>query len=377
MLAIRRHLLRYLFIAFFGLLAVLTLFSNTFQTMMLPKVTTENAAAKTLSLVIEGSGTITYKEQQDLISDSSTKVTKVHVNKNDDVKKGQVLVTFDNSALKQQLLDEEDGLKRQLLDIDAQREQYIAAKREEDEEALRQVKRELDKQQLSVNTQQRKIDSLRSDLSKNNTIMAPYSGRVLDIQAREGGILSNGSTALTLAKSSAGFHFSFATDVNSSELMQLGESVQVRVKDEKEWTVTGTITKIKESSTPDNQGAKGEIGAMNNEQEDTKKIIEVTMKDNNLKGGEQASMYIDKPLKQQGLVLRKEVLKKDSTGSYVFVVREKKSPLGNTYTAQKTPVKTGSETEDEVIILSGLTPVADIIVEMSEPLQDGNRVRLN
>ncbi|WP_019422217.1 efflux RND transporter periplasmic adaptor subunit [Paenibacillus sp. OSY-SE] len=373
----RRHLLRYLFIAFFVLLAGLTLFSNTFQTIMLPKVTTENAVTKTLSHVIEGSGTVTYREQDDLVSESGTKVTKVHINKNDKVKKGQVLLTFDNSAVEQQLLDEQDGLKRLQLDVDMQREQYIGAQREGDEETVRQVKRELEKQQLSVNAQQRKIDNLRSDLSKKYKITAPYNGRVLDIKVKEGAIVPTGSTVLTIAKPEEGFLLSFPADANSSTFLQTGEIVKVNVKGEKQRTVEGTITEIKEGSAPDNNGNQGEMGVRDDKQEDSKKTIVLSMKGDDLKGGEEASVHIDKPFKQQGMVLRKEIIKKDSTGSYVYVIREKKSPLGNTYSVQKTYVKTGDETKEETIILSGLHPNADIVVETSEPLQEGNRVRLN
>lgn len=373
----RRHLLRYLFIAFFVLLAGLTLFSNTFQTMMLPKVTTENAVTKTLSHVIEGSGTVTYREQDDLLSETGTKVTKVHVNKNDNVKKGQVLLTFDNSAVEQQLLDEQDGLKKLLLDVDMQRELYIGAQREGDEDTVRKAKRELERQQLSVNAQQRKIDNLRSDLAKKYKLTAPYNGRIVDIKVKEGAIVPVGSTVLTLANPDEGFLLSFTTDATSSAFLQTGEIVKVNVKGEKQRTVEGTITEIKEGLAPDNKGNQGELGVKDDKQEDSKKTIVVAMKDSGLKGGEQASVHIEKPFKQQGLVLRKELIKEDSTGSYVFVIREKKSPLGNTYSVQKAYVKTGDETKEETIVLSGLYPNEDIVAETSEPLQEGNRVRLH
>ncbi len=74
--------------AFLLILAGLTLFSQTLQTALLPKVATEKPAQKTMTHRIEGSGVITPRRQTELKSDSSWKVVKVHVRNDEQVKKG-------------------------------------------------------------------------------------------------------------------------------------------------------------------------------------------------------------------------------------------------------------------------------------------------
>jgi len=374
----QRRLPRYLFILFFILLAALTLFSNMFQTMMLPKVTSEQPVKKQLTHVVKGTGTIDFRDKEDLINESGWKVKDIRVNENDEVKKGQVLATFDGSTIEAQLLDEEDRLKQQTLDGEILQQQLKLKLRDGEEGALQEAKRELEKLQLNINMQQRKIEQLREDLAKNTQLTAPYDGRVIDMNVKEGRSVPQGATILTLAKTDEGMSFSFETDSNYAALLQIGETVRVNVKGEKEKSVDGTIAKITNGGLKEDASQRG-ISAGNDTKNDRnpQKMISVSIKDNSLKGGEQAEVNVDKPAKQQGLVIRKELIKEDAGGSYVFVIREKKSPLGNTYSAQKAYLRIGEESGNEIVILSGISSDEKIIVETSEPLQDGNRVRLN
>ena len=70
----RQRLASALFILFFIVLTGLTLFSNTFQTAMLPKAAAEKPVKKTLSHSIKGSGVITPRQKTDLTSQSGWKV---------------------------------------------------------------------------------------------------------------------------------------------------------------------------------------------------------------------------------------------------------------------------------------------------------------
>ncbi|WP_068780486.1 efflux RND transporter periplasmic adaptor subunit [Paenibacillus sp. GM2] len=374
----QRRMTRYLFIVFLFVLAALTLFSNTFQTMMLPKVTTEQPVKKQLSHVIQGTGTIDFYKKEELINESGWKIEDVVVNENDIVKKGQILVTFDGSSIESQLLDEKDRLDQLKLDEEMMKEQLKLTLRDDNEEAVQKAKRELEKLQLNIKMQQRKIDQLREDLAEKIQLTAPYDGRIVDLDAKDGMNVPQGGKVLTLAKTDEGMSFSFVTDSNSAALLQIGETLSVHVKGEKDKTVDGTIAEITEGGFKGDAG-QGGISAGNDTGTDQnlQRTISVSIKDSSLKGGEQAEVYLDKPAKRQGMVIRKGLVKEDSSGSYVFVIRENKSPLGNTYLAQKAYLQLGEESNDEIVVLSGLSPDGRIIAETSEPLQDGNRVRLN
>ncbi|MGG4394044.1 efflux RND transporter periplasmic adaptor subunit [Paenibacillus thiaminolyticus] len=374
----RNRTLAILFGLFMSVLLLLTLFSNTLQTATLPKVTTEKAAKKAFIHTVEGKGTIAPRMKKELSIDSGWKVAAVHVRADENVKKGQVLVTFDSAEANQQLLDLEDQLKKQNLNREALKEQYVLAQRSGDEEEIRRAKRNLDVDQVDWDIAQRQIDSMKKDIQQKRTLTAPFDGKVEDINVEKGEGTSPGQPLLTLVNSTEGFQFTFGTNADAADLLRTGDKVPVEVKGNQPQRLEGTIADIQLGS-PDSNGDQGsKPGAGSGNQESAAQAsITINISGGELRGGEQASVKVTKQAKEQGLVVRKEMIKKDGQGSYLFVVRANRSPLGNTYVAQKAYVETGEENEEEIIILDGVSPDEDIIVESSDPLQDGNRIRLN
>ncbi|MFE5321519.1 efflux RND transporter periplasmic adaptor subunit [Paenibacillus sp. NPDC056579] len=358
-------------------LAVFTLFSQTIQTALLPKVTTAKPAKKTLAHRIEGSGLIKPRRQIELNSDSGWKVAKVYVGNDEQVKKGQDLVTFDGMEAQQQLLDMEDELKKRNLNRELLQEQFVAAQRAGDGEVIRKAKRDLELDRLDRDIAMRKIETLRKDLERKRTLTAPADGKVANLQAREGIGVPQGQPVLTLIETGEGFQFTFTVDKDSGDLMRKDEKVTVNVNGDKPRQIEGTVAEIKDAS-PVSGGGKpdDESGNPGGGAKDRKTIVFYVSGDN-LKGGESASFSLEKPFQEQGLVINKKWLKKDGNGSYVFVVRENRSSLGNTYTVQKAYLNTGKGNDEEIVVLGGVYPEEDIVTESSEPLQEGNRVRLN
>jgi len=353
-------------VAFLLLLAGLTLFSQTLQTALLPKVTTEKPANKTLTHLIEGSGLIAPRRQIELNSDSGWKVAKVHVRNDESVKKGQVLVTFDGSETQTQLLDAEDELKKRDLNRELLEEQFIDAQRAGDEEGIRKAKRALEMDRLDRDIAMRRIETLRKNWTLKRTLTAPADGKVAKLQAEEGISVPNGQPVLTLVKVGEGFQFAFTADKDSADLMKKDEKVTVNVDGDKPRQVEGTVAEIKDASSGTGDG-DGKVH----------KTIVVHLSGGGLQGGETASVSLRKPVKEQGLVIQKKWLNKDGTGSYVFVVRESRSSLGNTYRVRKAYVETAKGNDEEIIVLGGVYLNEEIVTESSAPLQEGNRVRLN
>ncbi|GAA3411623.1 efflux RND transporter periplasmic adaptor subunit [Paenibacillus hodogayensis] len=367
-------------VGFLLLLAGFTLFSQTLQTALLPKVTTEKPAKKTLTHRIEGSGLITPRKQIELNSDSGWKVEKVHVRNDVQVKKGQILVTFDGTEAQRQLLDAEDELKKRNLNRELLQEQFVAAQRAGDEEVNRKAKRSLELDQLDRDIAMRKIETMREDLARKRMLTAPADGKVANLQADEGVSISQGQPVLTLVKIGEGLQFAFTVDKDSADLMRKDEKVPVNVNGDKPRRLEGTVAEIKDAtpgsgggagSKPDAESGNPDGGAK------AQKTIVVYVWGDDLKGGESASVSLQKPFQEQGLVINKKWLKKDGTGSYVFVVRENRSSLGNTYTVQKAYVNTRKGNDEEMVVLGGVYPEEDIVTESSEPLQEGNRIRLH
>ncbi|BBH23601.1 RND transporter [Paenibacillus baekrokdamisoli] len=365
----RQRLTATLFILFFAILAGLTFFSSTLETMMLPKVITEKLVSKTLVHSVNGSGVLTPRKQVDLVNESGSKILKVYVKENDQVKKGQKLVTFDSSELDEQLYQEEMGLKKQKLNREVLKENIMNAVRAGDEQAIVKAQRDLELDNMDLEMATRKLNKLHKDKADKQTLTAPFDGKITKITAEDSMNGSQGGTILTLMDSGKGFEFLFAVDSGNTALFEIGSKVSVRlVKDNK--LVDGTIQEIK-TAKKENSGDSSK----DSPNESSYQVV-VSITDGGLKGGEQASLDIKKESNDKGFVLPKKWIHKDATGSYVYVVEEKKSSLGNTFNARKAYILTGDSTEDEVIAVSGLSSNDEIIIESSEPLQEGNRIRV-
>jgi HlyD family secretion protein len=361
----RQRIIAVLFILFFAILAGLTFFSSTLETMMLPKVITEKLVSKSLVHDVKGSGVLTPRKQVDLLNESGSKILKLHVKENDEVKKGQKLVTFDSSGLDEQLYQEESALKKQKLNREVLKENLVNAMRDGDEQAIVKAQRDLELDNMDLELAQRKLNKLRKEKADKQTLTAPFDGKITKITAEDSMNASQGGTILTLMDSSEGFEFLFSVDSGNTALFEIGSKVSVRlVKDNQ--IVNGTIQEIKTASKENSENSSDESSYQ----------VVVTTIDEGLQGGEQVSLDIKKESNEKGYVLPKEWVHKDATGSYVYVVEEKKSSLGNTFNARKAYIITGDSTEDEVVAVSGLSPDDEIIIESSEPLQEGNRIRI-
>ncbi|TNJ63294.1 biotin/lipoyl-binding protein [Paenibacillus hemerocallicola] len=367
-------------VVFLLVLAGFTLFSQTLQTVLLPKVTTEKPAKKTLTYRIEGSGLIKPRQQIELNSDSGWKVAKVHVRNDEQVKQGQVLVTFDETEAQRQLLDAEDELKKKNLNREQLQEQFVDAQRAGDVEVIRKAERSLELDRLDRDIAMRRIETMRNDLARKRMLTAPADGKVLNLQAKEGMNVAQGQPVLTLVEVGEGFQFTFTVGKAMADLMRKDEKVPVAVSGDEPRQMEGTVVEIKDASAGSGGGGsanKPDADGNTDGGAKGQKTIVVHVSGDGLQGGESASVNLEKPLKEQGIVLNKKWIKKDGNGSYVFVVRENRSSLGNTYTVQKAYVKTGKGNDEEIVVLGGVYLGEEIVTESSAPLQEGNRVRLN
>ncbi|NIK76443.1 RND family efflux transporter MFP subunit [Paenibacillus castaneae] len=365
----RQRITTVLFILFFAILAGLTFFSSTLETMMLPKVITEKIASKPLVHQVNGSGVLTPRKQVELMNESGSKILKVHVKENEKVKKGQKLVTFDSSELDEQLYQEEMALKKQNMNREVLKENLMNALREGDEQVIAKAKRDFELDNMDLELAQRKLSKLRKDKADKQTLTAPFSGKITKIVDEDSMNVSQGGTILTLMDSGKGFEFLFTVDSGNTALFEIGSKVSVRlVKDNK--LVNGTIQEIKVASKENREDSSEDAPI------DSSYQVVVSVTDDGLKGGEQVSVDIKKESNEKGFVLPKKWVHKDATGSYVYVVEEKKSSLGNTFNARKAYVLTGDSTVDDIVVVNGLSPNDEIIIESSEPLQEGNRIRI-
>ncbi len=77
-----------------------------------------------------------------------------------------------------------------------------------------------------------------------------------------------------------------------------------------------------------------------------------------------------------GMLITNAALRQEGKNSYVLVIEERLGPLGNTFIVRKAPVRLGGTNGQETLVLQGVYLKDRIVVESSEPLTEGQRVRV-
>lgn len=108
-----------------------------------------------------------------------------------------------------------------------------------------------------------------------------------------------------------------------------------------------------------------------------RKLIRINVFNAELKGGERAWVNIEKRSRQQGLVVWSEAIHYERDGMFVYKIDEQRGALGNVFVARKVRIQVSERNDHEALLLADSLYEGDLLIlESSEPLQDGNRVRL-
>ncbi|OME94777.1 MULTISPECIES: efflux RND transporter periplasmic adaptor subunit [Paenibacillus] len=372
----RKRILQFVFMGFMGMLLLFTLFSNTLQSLTLPKVTTEQPKQGGIALSIEGSGILQPIAEAKLSSSNDWKVQQIHVKEGERVKKGQKLIAYDNPTARQEIELEVTNLEKQRIEQQNLQDQFIQSSIEEDELKLRSAKREIEKGKLDIATQERKINEMKERLAKDQMLTAPFDGIITKLNAVEG-LASAGEPDVIVSNSSQGYRFDVGADAKrlSSIGISVGERIEVEVHTDKEQQasiIEGIIEEIT-NAEPMIEGATEGAETVTVPQ----KMIRIKLINAKLKGGEQARINIEKSSLDQGLLVSNEAIHQDREGMYVFVVEERPGALGNVFVTRKVSIEFSEKNDKETMIQTDSIYEQDkIILKSSEPLQDGNRIRL-
>ncbi|WP_258166415.1 biotin/lipoyl-binding protein [Paenibacillus sp. PCH8] len=231
----RKRIILVLFISFMLLLLIFTLFSNTLQSLTLPKVTTEQPKKGGIPLVLEGIGILQPIAEAKLSGSTNWKTQQIHVKEGDRVKKGQKLITYDSKPAKQDIEVEVTNLEKQKIEQQNFQDQFILASFEEDELKRRSAQRDIEKGKLDIAAQERKINEIREHVSKNQMLTAPFDGIITKLNAVEG-LASAGEPDIIVSKSSHGYRFEVSADAKrlSSLGISIGERIKVEVDTDQE-----------------------------------------------------------------------------------------------------------------------------------------------
>ncbi|WP_054024802.1 efflux RND transporter periplasmic adaptor subunit [Bacillus sp. FJAT-28004] len=370
--------IRLVIILFIAALLIFTLYSNTLLTMNLPQVWAEEGSMDPLIQSYDGTGVLQPLSEVEITNQAGWIVKDVKIKVGDRVTKGQTLVTYNNREAEHRKQDEQDNLTRQQLLMEGLQDQYIEAQQSGDEGRIRVTKRDMEIARLEMGVQERKLQNMKEELETLKQIAAPFNGVITQVGAVKG--LPSGSAGLDIIISNASRGYQLSLDIPETFAGQLdiGSKLEVEVKSKGIGkSLEGHVTAIENvetvhSAAPDDGGGESNSPKRN----DLKRVL-ILMQNTALQGGEQASVKLSKTSTVgEGVLLPTKAIHGEGSHKYIFIIEEKKGPLGNTYHARQVTIGVGDANDDAAIALTGAYPGQLIIIESSEPLQDGSRVRL-
>lgn len=348
---------------FFGLMLLTTFFSNTYQQLTYPKVRTVTPGYQQLSYVIKGEGTLTPREIESVYDNSGWKVASIEVKVGDEVKKGQRLLTVDTTKAQSELLDEEARYKKNQLQRELLQAGYKAAvHNQSSEEDLLQTRVNIENLKLEMQIQERKLNGMREALSKQEFVVAPQGGIVTEVNADLGVPTAAGQPVVKIADQSQGLGWTLAVANEQVRGLKVGEEVELYVNGNRQDLIRAIVADIKDAEATANAAAGKQLS------------FQVTAAE--LKGGEAVGIHWERKLGQPMAMVPKEVVHSDAQGYFVYIMEERKGPLGNQFTIGKRYVTLGEADERNQAILEGLVGDDKIVTESSEPVNEGDLVRM-
>ncbi|MCR8844458.1 efflux RND transporter periplasmic adaptor subunit [Paenibacillus sp. SC116] len=367
----RKRTIRILFGLFIGLLIGFTLFSNTLKSLTLPKVALITVEQGELVHTFKGGGTVKWRMESALSGAAGGKVKQVNVKVGDLVKKGQALVVYDTKDIENQILDEKAALDKLTISTKELENRYIEAYRNGDEMSIEGARNDLAVSSIDKDVLQRKIQKLQEDLSVNGTLTAPFSGIVTKVGAVEGVDSTGEAPEIVIANQSLGFDFEFLVPADAIGLLEKGAKLDVQLSGSNARQIEGRIEEIQDAEPLTQPGE----GAIQMKYTAMKRLI-VVVQDAALQGGERADVELTKTTKDVILVDNKAI-HNEGDKTYIFGMEERTGPLGNAFYVRKQYITIIDSNETQSAVTEGIFSQQQIILESSDPLQEGDKIRVH
>ncbi|MFF2908395.1 efflux RND transporter periplasmic adaptor subunit [Paenibacillus sp. NPDC057934] len=354
---------------FLGLLILFTLFSNTLMSLTLPKVALVTVSRGDLSHEFQSSGVLTWKAETALSSASGWKVKKVAVKKGDVVQKGQTLITYDSKDIKQQIQDEQGSLAKIKLSTGSLQYAIMEAMQGGDEKTINDATNAYKSHEIDIETQQRRVQKLQDSLKENSKLVAPFAGIVTKVNAWEG--FPPSGPDVTISNQSLGLSLEVSLPAPTVAQLKAGDKLDVQVNGKEARQVKGQIESIQEGDPVNSDSGESTTG---NSIVLMKKLL-LSIQDPAVKEGEGAQVDLTQTLEDVVLVPNAAI--HDEGGKkYVFGIEQKDGPLGNAFYVRKVYITVDDANASQSAVTGGLFDQEPIILESSEPLQEGDKIRM-
>lgn len=360
---------------FVSIMIALTFFSGTINNFTLPRVETARTTNGALVKEIFGEGTVEAKATYEEYAESNLRVRDVLVGLGDRVTIGQPLISLDVDSLKSDYQDEQarcQQLEISLAEAEAEREQkqrdYNIAKAifadggetavnvQNAEKSLADAGRNCQNTRLNLEIQARKVKKLAKQVKGDGVYTAPADGIITELNFAKGTMANNSLPLYKLADPGQGFRLIVPVANDLADYAKPGDMVNVNILSLEGKKAEGKIDKIVTGSR--HPGEEKDLW------------IDLTV--DGLTGGEKGEIYLSKKTKQYPTLVPNSAVYSDSGGSYIYILKSKKGPLGTENYIQKMSVNV-EDYDNGKCALSGMV-TDEVVVQSDKPLEDGDKV---
>ena len=281
--------------------------------------------------------------------DKKLKVKEVFIKNGDFVKKGQILMTFDDdetNKLNRSIEKERINLQKIQRDLNTTRELYKLGGASKDE--VRNL-------EDSARITQLNIDEYVEVLSKTATeVRSPVDGVVSNLKAQENYLVDTDSSLLEIIDADD-LRIIVEIPEYNSQTVKIGQSIRVRqdISDDDK-VYDGEITKISRLSTTSSMTGENVLEA----EVKTNEIIP------NLVPGFKIKAVLQLKSDEKNIIIPKIALQNEEGKYFVYTLDEKN-------TIRKKIITIKNIVGDNIIVLSGLNPGEEIVLTPDNRLRDG------
>ena len=371
----RKKKIRKLGLLFIGVIIALTFFSGTINNFSLPRVETARPTNGALVKEIFGEGKVEANATYEEYTDTNLRVKDVMVGLGDRVTKGQPLINLDVDTLKSDYQDEQAGYQQLQLSLAGARDDQDEKQRDYDtikilveqgaeaainlqnaEKALAEAERNCENIRLNLETQARKVENLAGQVANDGVYTAPADGIITELNFAKGSMSNNSLPLYQLADPGQGFRLIVPVADDLADYAKPGDTVTVNVL-----SLEGKKAEAKIDKIVENSQHPGE-----------EKDLWIDLSLDGLTGGEKAEIYLNKKTKQYPTLVPNSAVYSDSGGSYIYILKSRKGPLGEENYIQKMSVNV-EDYDNEKSALSNMV-TGEVVVQSDKPLEDGDKV---
>lgn len=206
----------------------------------------------TITQSVSGSGSVAVSETEDAIVSEAGTIDQVKVKEGDEVKKGDVLATFEGEDVSLDLNKAKLNLEQQQMQLEQAQEKWKSLQVSgADESDLESAEMSIKSVQLNIEQTQLEIQDYEDKAKAPDPIVAPIDGTITAADVKAGDQVQARLTAFTLVNYNK-LEVSISADELDITKIKVGQSANVSIEALSGQKITGKVTEISKDGTSSN-----------------------------------------------------------------------------------------------------------------------------